>query len=318
MPRAKRCTPVSSTPRLGSAATTLLWLFAVARIVVASAFLNALRLIAGSISTWRPARPPRRPAHRARARRISRPAKIRSNITSLSRSPGRLHGARRGCARAEPTVTRPGDWVTEALPLSNQDGNARKTAAMPHEPPALAESPQVQVITAYHAAHGSSPGFCGVAGSSPGLAMAKWKRRRPRTRPLPRALPMADGPSLHAPGAGAIRQIEVELLGGFPSVSLAHAPEVSLACVPESDRFQNASKGRRAQTRGKLRGPKNFADCGPFLRADARTRTGDPFITSEVLYQLSYVGKRPADPHSARGRRERHAGRRCGSMRGQV
>src|SRR5437764_12535112 len=27
------------------------------------------------------------------------------------------------------------------------------------------------------------------------------------------------------------------------------------------------------------------------FRADARTRTGDPFITSEVLYQLSYVGK---------------------------
>ena len=26
------------------------------------------------------------------------------------------------------------------------------------------------------------------------------------------------------------------------------------------------------------------------IEADARTRTGDPFITSEVLYQLSYVG----------------------------
>jgi hypothetical protein len=26
------------------------------------------------------------------------------------------------------------------------------------------------------------------------------------------------------------------------------------------------------------------------LEADARTRTEDPFITSEVLYQLSYVG----------------------------
>jgi hypothetical protein len=26
-------------------------------------------------------------------------------------------------------------------------------------------------------------------------------------------------------------------------------------------------------------------------QADARTRTGDPFITSEVLYQLSYVGR---------------------------
>jgi hypothetical protein len=28
-------------------------------------------------------------------------------------------------------------------------------------------------------------------------------------------------------------------------------------------------------------------------KADGRTRTGDPFITSEVLYQLSYVGARP-------------------------
>jgi hypothetical protein len=26
------------------------------------------------------------------------------------------------------------------------------------------------------------------------------------------------------------------------------------------------------------------------VEADARTRTADPFITSEVLYQLSYVG----------------------------
>ena len=31
-------------------------------------------------------------------------------------------------------------------------------------------------------------------------------------------------------------------------------------------------------------------DLQAFLGADARTRTGDPFITSEVLYQLSYVG----------------------------
>ena len=29
----------------------------------------------------------------------------------------------------------------------------------------------------------------------------------------------------------------------------------------------------------------------PTLEADARTRTADPFITSEVLYQLSYVGR---------------------------
>src|SRR6266480_3530620 len=36
--------------------------------------------------------------------------------------------------------------------------------------------------------------------------------------------------------------------------------------------------------------------------ADARTRTGDPFITSEVLYELSYVGVvaslAPAPPSS--------------------
>ena len=30
-----------------------------------------------------------------------------------------------------------------------------------------------------------------------------------------------------------------------------------------------------------------------FVRADAGTRTPDPFITSEVLYQLSYVGQLP-------------------------
>lgn len=35
--------------------------------------------------------------------------------------------------------------------------------------------------------------------------------------------------------------------------------------------------------------------------ADARIRTADPFITSEVLYQLSYVG--PARDSLARPRR---------------
>jgi hypothetical protein len=32
------------------------------------------------------------------------------------------------------------------------------------------------------------------------------------------------------------------------------------------------------------------ASSADALEADGRTRTGDPFITSEVLYQLSYVG----------------------------
>ena len=33
------------------------------------------------------------------------------------------------------------------------------------------------------------------------------------------------------------------------------------------------------------------SENGLNTEADARIRTADPFITSEVLYQLSYVGK---------------------------
>jgi hypothetical protein len=36
--------------------------------------------------------------------------------------------------------------------------------------------------------------------------------------------------------------------------------------------------------------PESAEYAGSLGEADARTRTGDPFITSEVLYQLSYVG----------------------------
>jgi hypothetical protein len=39
-----------------------------------------------------------------------------------------------------------------------------------------------------------------------------------------------------------------------------------------------------------LDGPSGRAETTWLREADARTRTGDPFITSEVLYQLSYVG----------------------------
>src|SRR5215207_4934373 len=44
--------------------------------------------------------------------------------------------------------------------------------------------------------------------------------------------------------------------------------------------------------------PQRSRTHGPPPRADARIRTGDPFITSEVLYQLSYVG---AGRHGSRG-----------------
>ena len=43
--------------------------------------------------------------------------------------------------------------------------------------------------------------------------------------------------------------------------------------------------------RGDLKRASESRRCRAFARADARIRTADPFITSEVLYQLSYVGR---------------------------
>ena len=64
---------------------------------------------------------------------------------------------------------------------------------------------------------------------------------------------------------------------------------------------------------------------GLSCRADARTRTADPFITSEVLYQLSYVGnarhasggRAPATLETrvdGRGRRSDSGGCRAGRL----
>jgi hypothetical protein len=47
------------------------------------------------------------------------------------------------------------------------------------------------------------------------------------------------------------------------------------------------------------------------LRADERIRTADPFITSEVLYQLSYVGAAAKSSGGTR-RRVRSSGLRRG------
>ncbi len=47
---------------------------------------------------------------------------------------------------------------------------------------------------------------------------------------------------------------------------------------------------RRVRGDAETRETAEGGDPASMLEADARTRTGDPFITSEVLYQLSYVG----------------------------
>ena len=49
----------------------------------------------------------------------------------------------------------------------------------------------------------------------------------------------------------------------------------------------NAPGRQRASTPDEMRPKRNPAGAGLSSRALCRTRTGDPFLTMEVLYQLS-------------------------------
>ena len=67
----------------------------------------------------------------------------------------------------------------------------------------------------------------------------------------------------------------------------------ALERVPAAEAIEAARTAtgvRRLYVELGLIGGKEGAEAASEERADARTRTGDPFITSEVLYQLSYVG----------------------------
>src|SRR5207248_3092642 len=75
----------------------------------------------------------------------------------------------------------------------------------------------------------------------------------------------------------------IRRVGPGPGRGLAARP--SRALNPIHSRLAGGFAGSRHDRRHAL-GSNDF-------RADARTRTGDPFITSEVLYQLSYVGEAP-------------------------
>ena len=78
------------------------------------------------------------------------------------------------------------------------------------------------------------------------------------------------------------REVKLQLFRALPP----SGPRRS-AQAKTSPRHQ-ASNPNRPKTK-----KKSAFLAGLFYEADARTRTGDPFITSEVLYQLSYVGRRP-------------------------
>src|SRR5438128_2172585 len=58
----------------------------------------------------------------------------------------------------------------------------------------------------------------------------------------------------------------------------------------EREEGSHDSRHEQLDSRIRSQGLRFLVASGSPRRADARTRTGDPFITSEVLYQLSYVG----------------------------
>jgi hypothetical protein len=63
-------------------------------------------------------------------------------------------------------------------------------------------------------------------------------------------------------------------------ISATEAIETARAEFDVREMYAEPGTGEDAESR----------ETASILEADARTRTADPFITSEVLYQLSYVG----------------------------
>jgi hypothetical protein len=60
--------------------------------------------------------------------------------------------------------------------------------------------------------------------------------------------------------------------------------------VVEAYDLSRESPGQALEIASSYRHPVLLHEATDAGRADARIRTADPFITSEVLYQLSYVG----------------------------
>ncbi len=67
-----------------------------------------------------------------------------------------------------------------------------------------------------------------------------------------------------------------------------HPPQGTFAEQTASNAVQPRPSLSKSEPPGRLTGRTK-------PQADARIRTGDPFITSEVLYQLSYVGDAAKD-----------------------
>src|SRR5262249_15979253 len=128
-------------------------------------------------------------------------------------------------------------------------------------------------------AAGASVGGAAVRTTAGGPAFSRCRRgnahRTPRCRLLSSGI------------AGAARPAQQHAVR-------ADRPRVAREAQPCGLRARPRAPARRA--RGPSRSPsltEDDADPAPEGEADARTRTGDPFITSEVLYQLSYVGGAP-------------------------
>jgi hypothetical protein len=160
-------------------------------------------------------------------------------------APRRQHGGRRRWRPHGPDPHR-SRRLGNGDPAVTQSGRKRpQTAAMCHEPPALAESPQVQEITAHDAAHGSSPETRGCPGSNrvspPQVREGPTQEASAARRFLPQtAHPFT--PLVTARLDAPIATVEVGILGVFASGVFAGGVGV-LELGPDGDRFQNASRG---------------------------------------------------------------------------
>ena len=150
-----------------------------------------------------------------------------------------------------------------------------------------------------HGEHPGAPGDrprdvhgLGRVGSAPRRRLASGRagggRRRDlrRTGRRARAAPHSSSRCEHASRVSRSR----------PSGRLCVSPRLVTGAAAGSARISSSKSTLPSHRRSTIPEPSPLgSESGPIqgvCEADARTRTGDPFITSEVLYQLSYVGGR--------------------------
>src|SRR6185437_10354408 len=93
-------------------------------------------------------------------------------------------------------------------------------------------------------------------------------------------------PGLHDDAEAAVRRLRAAARGPLAGLPLLRDAGRRDGRHGRPRRGAHGRGGRHSPGAGRPPAGESFLG----RQADARTRTADPFITSEVLYQLSYVG----------------------------